>query len=139
MAWSDIKPYFRTVLDAQSLSEWEDGFAFENIPETILDGAYHFTFGEITGDTLNHDAQETLIPITIRVFKKGFRDPATGIDESVTLAQTIVTESVKTSTRITQSFLNISFDTVSILPIAETNDNAILIELNFTVRDVLTI
>ena len=139
MAWNAIKPYFRTILDAQALSEWTDGFAFENIPETILDGAYHFTFGEISGDTLNHNAQESSVPITIRVFKKGYRDPATAIDEGIVLAQTIVTESMKTTKRVAQSFLTIIFDSVSVLPIADANDNAVLLELNFTIRDVLTI
>ena len=59
-------------MDGLGYEEWQDGFNFNNIPETILDQAYHVGPAEISGGVANQLDHKFDYDLTLRVFKKGF-------------------------------------------------------------------
>lgn len=139
MSWQSIRPYFRERLDSLDLTEWRDGFNFENIPADILDNAYHVEFGEFTGTSLNQNDLESLVRVTIRVFRQGYSDPLGGIDDSIALQEEIVRECLKPTNRLTQAFKNVIFVTSQVRALDESNDNAMVTEVVFDVRVVLDV
>jgi hypothetical protein len=139
MSWTDIRPYFNQRLSAQGLAEWSDGFGFENIPDDILDGAFHVEFGEFAGEGQNQNHQVSGVTVTCRVFKKGYAGPQAAIDEAIQLAQTLVKDCVKPANRLTQSFKNVVFQSMNVQPLAESNDNSLIIVVVFRVTDVIDV
>ena len=83
MSLTSVRDYFRTRLDGLGFTEWTDGFDFEYVPETIIDGSYHLTVGSLSLITSNHTVDDINYPIAIGLYLKGFRDPASAIDESI--------------------------------------------------------
>lgn len=139
MSWTTIIPYFRTRLDAQGLREWEEPFDSTNIPSTLIDGAYHLEFGDFTGESLNQNDQETLVELTCRIFKKGYANPKTARDEAVALGEDICEDVLNPQNRLSQAFKNIRFDNMQISALSEQNDNALVIEMLFSIRSILAV
>jgi hypothetical protein len=132
MNFGDIRGYFRTKLDALNYREWEDGFNFENIPSTILDGSYHIEVGSITGGPANQVHHTFLMPITVRIFFKGYRTPGEAIDAALNEANLILDEILKPSNRLQTNGLK-DVRPVSIQPVALqlSNDNAVILTMGF--------
>lgn len=135
MSLASIRPYFRARMNALSYVEHKDGFNFENIPSTLLNRSYHIETP--TGTRLgSYDAtgraQEYTHDCVIRVFFKGFRDPASGIDLAMTAADAIVAEVIDTDNRLGTNIKNVYLENVTITPQDETNDNNVLLEITFS-------
>jgi len=142
MSLTKVKPYFKSVAEGQGFTIWPDGFNFENIPENLIDRAYHLELDNFSGEGQNQQDQEMLVPIIVRCFFKGFRDPDGAIDTAIQKAEDLITDAVKPSNRLTQyanGIKNVVFINGGAIPIAESNDNTILLELNFSVRVILQI
>ena len=92
MTLGGVRDFFRTTLNALGLKEWPDGFNIENIPATILDGAYHLDSGRITVTNMgvNGTAYECEYPVTLKVLSKGFRDSGKAIDAAIDKAQSVI-------------------------------------------------
>ena len=132
MTLGGVRGYFRTHLDAVGLSEWRDGFNFENIPANILDRAYHIEVGTTTTGPANQMHYTFQMPITVRVFLKGFRDPSQSIDDALDLANTIYAEVLDAANRLqTAGLKDIRPTSVFPQPLQLTNDNAVILELGF--------
>lgn len=129
---SDIRPYFRTAMLALGYKEWKDGFNFENIPANTIDGAFHIATpsGSRRG-AYSQETQEIEQDVEVRVFFKGFRDPALAIDKAMERYQ-LMLERILGPTRLGCSIKNIYLNTMQILPLNETNDNSVILEVTFT-------
>jgi hypothetical protein len=138
MSWTNVKPFFTSVLEAQGFSNWPDGFNIENIPANILDHAFHIFIPSIQGVKNSQWDQETSIPVEVVIFLKGYNDPSSAIDEAILSAQNIVSEVMRPSVRTQQTCIqNVIFSSVEFNPLAESNDNAVLALLNFEARVIL--
>lgn len=136
MAWADVRPFFRSHLEAQGFTEWTDGFYdIQNIPETIIDKAYHISMGTINGDRQNQTDQESTLNIEVRTIHKGFRYPAEAIDAAVEYANEIMCAVVSPQSRTTATgILNVIFNAVDIAPIDNSNDNTVVVTHAYSVR-----
>jgi len=139
MSWTTILPYFRTHLDAEGLREWDEPFDSTNIPATLLDNAYNFEFGDFSGEGLNQNDQETLVALTCRIFKKGYANPKTARDEAIQLGQDLVEVLLAPTNRLNATFKNVRFDNMNIHALSDQNDNALVIDLEFSIRSVLAV
>lgn len=141
MSFQDVRPYFRARVEAVGgLQEWTDGFNFDNIPSTILDGSYHLDSGSFSNIKQNQDCLDASGTFTVRVFLKGFRDPQDGIDRGWAKGQAIVQECLKASNRATQAGIkNVQLLTFAVEPLDVSNDNVVRTVLSFTVTIVLDI
>lgn len=138
MSWTNVKPFFSSVMEAQGFSNWPDGFNIENIPSNILDHAFHVFIPSIRGVRNAQWDQETVIPVEIVFFLKGYNDPSSAIDSAIESAQNIVSHVMRPSIRTQQTCIqNVIFNDVEFNPLAESNDNAVLAQLNFEARVIL--
>ena len=119
-------------MDALGFREWKDGFNFENIPETILDKAYHIeTPSGSRRDVYDMQTQDVEMDVTVRLIRKGYRDPASGIDTTLVNLDAILARTLASSRRIGTNIKNIAYSSHTVQPLADSNDNAVLLEINF--------
>lgn len=137
MSLTAVRSYFRTRMNGLGFSEWKDGFNFSNIPSNILDKTYHIASGTVTGRKHNQIDIEAEQTVTIRLFRKGFRDPAGGIDISISDGETIIKDCTKASNRLTGLLKNVVFDSMDVEAIDDSNDNKIVLTLNFTILTII--
>ena len=138
MSLSNVRAYFKERLTGLGYREWEDGFNFENIPETILDRSFHVFVGSVVGGPINHTHQDTESEVIVRVFFRGYRTEALAIDESISGVEEIIADICKVANR-TATLLNVIFDSADFNPLNAENDNGVFVELNFTARVILGI
>lgn len=139
MSMTACKAYFRTQANAIGLKEWRDGFSFSNIPANIIDKSYHLEFGPCVGVKLNQNDQEINVQITVRIFVKGFRDPASGIDTAVALTEDLLEQALAPATRLTQTtgIKQVTYESSNIEPPIGDNDNLIIASVQFRVLTIL--
>ncbi len=132
MSFSAVRSFFRTQMNGLKFKEWTDGFNFENIPSTTLHNAYHISSdsGQRRG-IYNASDQSFEVNVTIRVFKKGYRNPAQAIDDCMSSIDAITTDILDSGTRLGEVIKNIYLDQYQILPLANSNDNSAILELTF--------
>lgn len=130
----NIKPYFTGKMAALGFTEWEDGFADDNIPATLLDKSFHQLMTLASGTAINQESFEIRVSQQVKVFLKGFRDPAQAIAEGLVSAQSIIASSLKVKDYKAAGITGLFFDSFTVDPLAEfQNDNVIVITLNFEV------
>jgi len=138
MSLANIRTYFRSRLDGLSYAEWQDGFAFDNIPETILDRSYHIFIESVTGGPINHTHQNTESEVVVRLFFRGYRSVTEAIDDSVSGVESVVRDICKVANR-TATLLNVVFSNAEFSPLNEENDNSVFVEMRFSARVILGI
>lgn len=139
MALTDVRSYFRTRMNALSFKEWPDGFNFENIPKNIINKTFHIQSDTITPDATNMTTYDFSSPVILRLFIKGFRDPAQAIDDAIGFYEEILCEVLDPANRLGTLIQNISPGPTSILPLSDNNDNAVILEMEFTARVFLNV
>jgi hypothetical protein len=141
MAWSDARPFFKSRLDALGYTEWTDGFfSIENLPETIIDKAYHISPTSISGDRQNQTDQESTMTVEVRTFYSGFRYPVEAIDAAVEGSEEIMCSCVSPLSRtLTAGILNVVFISADVAPIDDSNDNAVIVTATYRVRVITAV
>lgn len=137
MSLTLVRPYFRTRLNALGYEEWPDGFDYEQIPETVIDESYHLTVGPISLVNTTHTVNEFSYPILLRVYLKGFRDPAAAIDDAVERGEAIICDVTKITNATQQGIKDVVFGSFEPVPKASTNDNIVLMDFSFTAKVIL--
>lgn len=133
MGLADVIPYFRERLNILGFSEWPQPFSFDNIPNNIIDNSYNIVVGSISGGPANHQAFTFEIPTTVRVLKKGFREPLKSRDKSLETADKIYGDLLAAQNRLNATGIKDVRPTNSQpVQLSETQDNIIILEMNFT-------
>lgn len=133
MSMAQIRPYFRAQLNELNYKEHRDAFNWENIPSTTLHRSYHIetpTGGRI--GQYDNEAQGIEHDCTVRLFLKGYRYPAEAVDDAMSRYQTILEKVLKSENRLGAGIKNIFLNDVAILPLNETNDNSLVLQITFT-------
>lgn len=94
MALELVRPYFRSRINALEFKEWKDGFASNNIPQTIIDRSYHLRHGTVSKRLSSSTDIVYVIPITVNAFFKGYKDVSSGIDRAMAGAEAIINDCV---------------------------------------------
>ena len=91
------------------------------------------------GGKNNQSDQEINFSQTVRIFVKGFRDPATGIDRAINLTEDYIKQCVAVSNRVTQQngIKNVVFENASFDADSASNDNLVVASLTFRVFLIL--
>lgn len=140
--FASCRSYFRTRMVALGYKEWKDGFNFENIPSTLLsrNKMFHIESPSASrSDAYDMQSQDVDQDITLRVFLKGYRDPASAIDDALSTEDTILEDILDSDNRLGATLKNVYFNNSQILPLDETNDNAVILEINLICRIVLCV
>lgn len=130
-----FKKYFQDIFTANGMKEWDDAFNKDNIPSNILNKSYFMSYGINTVD--NSVPLEDNINISIDCFFKGYRNPKEALDNAMELCNSIRLEIL--SRESIASFIEVNIltiDSVSQIsePLNSSNDNSILVNLEFNLR-----
>jgi hypothetical protein len=129
MSLTGVRSYLRARSRELDLKEWKDGFNTNNIPETILNKSFQIDMSDVTqGIRRNQSDQEVSMPCTLKVFLKGYKNPADAIDSAVLIVENLVKKCCNPTTALTQGdgIKNVSFDSARYEPISDSNDNAVV-------------
>ena len=137
-----VPEYFRNILTTQcGFTEWTDAFNIENIPSTILDESWHIDFGDtLKATTLGGNVQGVEVGIIIQLFFKSFRDTSEGRLEALVKGETVIGLVLDPTNRFTQQSdgnINYVFDAMRVRELALSNDNAVVLEIEFHADMVL--
>lgn len=134
MSFAAIRPYFNARMLAvdPDFREWEDAFNVDNIPSTMFDKAWHLEFSPSTFGQANQACLTFLVPVSLKVFLKGYRSPKDAVDKALSLAESIVKEASGPSNRLNQPLIkNVLPNLVDVRKLSETNDNSVVLEISF--------
>lgn len=136
MGLVDVRPYFRARLNSLGYKEWSDGFNFDNIPENIIDKAYHIDDFEVTFESLNQTDLELDVSVTTRLFFKGFRNVKEALDICNERLDAILVEVLKPTNRLTGTLglRNVLLSSIKKEPVDVSNDNTIRVAIVWSVQ-----
>lgn len=137
MSLTLIRPLFRSRLKALGYKEHVDGFNFDNIASTILDDSFHLSSGEITTAQANQITYDFDYPLTVRLFKRGFRKPGDALDTMDQVASTIYADVLQASVRLGDTIKDIEPNGYLVEPLAGSNDNGVILVMQFTCKLIL--
>lgn len=131
-----VRPYFRARFNTLGYTEWSDGFNYENIPENLIDKAYHIDDFEVSAESFNQTDLDLDCVVTTRVFLKGYRTPREALDIANERLDAIFREVLKPSNRLTGTLglRNVLLTSVAKEPVALSNDNTILLSIVWSVQ-----
>lgn len=136
----EARLYFRNKLNELGYKEWQDGFNFENIPLTLLNKSYHIETNRGTGTRLNQYDLEHEQTLTLRFFLKGYRNPAQAVDEAHVEIEKILKKILLCLDRVTQPRIkNISYNNYLIEKFDDSNDNSLIVTLEFTILNIMEV
>lgn len=142
MSIINARSYMRSRAKGIGLVEWKDAFDPFNIPETILDGSFWLDMGEVSsGIKRDMYDYEINFPISVRIFKKGYKTPADAIDDSVLLVENLIKAACAPATANAQGngIIGVTFDTSRIEPISASNNNSVMTTLTFNFLVILNV
>lgn len=136
MSFANVLPYFRGRMSTLDYQEWNDAFAFNNIPDTIIDMSYHLRVGTTASGPANLTVHNFLVPVEVRVFFKGFQDPSRAMDNVMSNIDLILNEVLKIENRVgrTDGIKDVRPINIAIDPVDGSNDNDIVVNLTFDVQ-----
>lgn len=135
MSVVSIKPYLSSKLSTLGYTEWTDGFGEDNIPSTIIDRSFHQRFISADGVSVNQESFEMNIIHQIKIYYKGFNNPAEAIDQSLSESQSIIASCLNFKDYTDAGLTGLFLDGFTVEPFDETlNDNLVVATLNFSVR-----
>ena len=136
MSLSQVRTYFENAMTASvpTAKKWEGKFDLENIPRNAADAAYTIVFQDLDSQELNDLRTDDLFDVNIQMFFKGKRDSDSVEDTAYDTAHTFRLEAIKT----TRAMIGTNIKNVRLNSIAreelDSNDNSIVLNLNFSVR-----
>lgn len=133
---SQVLPYFRAVMKALGHTEWKDPLNDENIPDTIINRAYHLRLGDASSIKQNQTAIEVNQPIQVRLFVKGYKASNETRDRAVEFMDAIVQRSLNEARRNASTYTgikNVSLVNSLVDELAQSNDNTMRVTVNFNV------
>lgn len=133
MNFGIARKYFTDRAKDLKYKKHYDGFATDNIPSTKFDKAFHveaFTFNTGTRDQYQI---EFLVPVTVRLFFKGYRDVDETIEVATIAGENYIAAALASENRLAQQVLkNVLFDSMVVEPYASSNDNSVVCRMEFT-------
>lgn len=133
MSLVTIKNFFKSEMVSLGFTEHKDGFAFNNIPRSNIDRAFHVELNNVTQDAIVYPSVQLSVPVTVRVFKRGYLDAVAALDTSHGYGDTIVSHFLEASVAQTHPIKGLSLASMVFSPQNVENDNSVLTEIVFDV------
>ncbi|MBL0233173.1 MAG: hypothetical protein IPQ08_05870 [Chitinophagaceae bacterium] len=140
MSLQAVRPYITSRLESLGYTEHIDPFNDENIPANLLDNGFHQLMLQINGADKNQAAQGLDVPVQVKCFFKGFRDPNEALTQSIINAEAIIADVTLLNNYSSYSppITSVLLDSVSFEPYSnESNDN--IVQAVFVFRFVVYI
>ncbi len=136
MSLSIVRSYFRARLNSLGYKEWDDGFNVDNIPENIINYAYHIDNFAGTVNSMNQTDLDIDVNVTTRIFFKGYRTVKDALDTVDQKLEDIFVEVLKPTNRLTGTagLRDVQLVEYTKEPITFSNDNTIVATLIWRVQ-----
>lgn len=120
-------------MEALGFTEHTDGFNTNNVGDSVIDDTFHISTGTVSFLDSNLTTHDVDYAVTITVFKctdeRETSDDLDAIDQTIT---DIMNEILRPSNRVGQATIkNITPVSAQPLPLDDTNDDIIRLELSF--------
>ena len=132
MSFSSVLPYVRSRLEALGYDEHPDAFNPDNVPSTDFDTTYHVELLPSIPQRRDHTSEQINVPFRIRIYYKLLRSTNEGRDEVVAIADTVYDEVIAAQNRLGEAVKSVEFDFWNIEQLADSNDNAVKLVMEFT-------
>jgi hypothetical protein len=136
MGLTDVRTLFRDQLEGLGYEEHPEPFQPNQIAETLVDRSFHLETGSIISGPANQTVHSFEFPITVRVYSKGYENLLEAYDELHQTADDILANILNQNVRLVQSpnIKDIVPESVEIEPMAESNDDILVLVLAFTAK-----
>ena len=134
MSFAAVRGYFRSRMNGLGHKEHTDAFNWQNIPEKIQNRAYHIETSTGFGNGQNQTVIDANQDVTVRLFILGYRDTGSRIDAAIAFADEAICDIVNPINANGTLIKTAKFVSMNVLPRSESNDNTIIVEINFTAR-----
>jgi len=124
--------YARDRMDGLGYDEHPDALNFENIPSTDFDTTYHVELLPFVRQDEDLTSVTIGCPMVVRVFQKLLRETNEHRDEVVVIADTIADDFIAAQNRLGTDIKTVQFDRMNIEQLADSNDNAVILVMEFT-------
>ncbi|MCA9313680.1 hypothetical protein KDA08_05220 [Candidatus Saccharibacteria bacterium] len=136
MSLANIYPYFRARLKSLGYTEWQDAFNRDNIPASIINKSFHILTPSILGSSINQNHQNTSTTVSIQFVIKGYRYPSEAKEKAMLETERIIKDVCKIVNR-TSVLLNVIFEGSTMDALNTSDDNIVLVDMEFTAVVVL--
>ena len=85
----------------------------------------------ISAEPANQATHQFTYPLELRVFVEGFRDPKQAIDDAIVASETILSSFLTESIRLGTDIRDVVPVSVNLEPLDASNDNSVILFLNF--------
>ncbi len=134
MSLTAVRTLFRERLEGLGFTEHDQPFQPFQIGETIVDDSFHMETGTVISSAANQTVHSFEFPIIIRIYKKGYINVLQAYDEIHQTADEILADLLNQTVRIGDPVKDIVPQSINILPMDDSNDNILVLELSFTAR-----
>lgn len=133
MSLTTIRPYLRDRFNALAYSEWQDAFAFDNIPESIIDSSYHIGPNVISNNEVTNNTIQLDVDVTTVLMFLGYRYPAEALDKANERLDAIYKEVMGPVNRLgtDNGLRNILLIDTKQDPLNFENDNGVLVTIRW--------
>jgi hypothetical protein len=138
MSLTAVRPYFKTQLGTLGYKEHKDAFNVENVPSQALAKTYQLNIGSPRQVMVDQQSINIQTPVTLTMYGKAAKDTTISTDAAFEMVEEVVTLLMRPTNRLTQTFKNLLLLSVEVVPIDESNDNAIEVRMNFEVHTILS-
>lgn len=132
MSINQVRPYFRTKLEALGFEEHRDAFNFKNIPGDLLDTRFHLETNSISSGVADQRVHTVEVELTVRIFRRGFNDTVTKHEELIADIESVLTQVLNVSDRTSGNLFDVIPGATSIEPFGDSNDNWQIAVIPFT-------
>lgn len=136
----------RTFLEARLLeidsnfTEFDQAFNSNEVGNNDFDKRYHIFYGNITTTAANHNITNDEVRATVTLFFSGSRSATEALDDAMDIANEYRIECLKRANYSNLTFIkNVVCSSINAEPIADSNDNAIKIILEFNIMVIFGI
>ncbi len=135
MSISSVRSYFKSRItdEISSAVEHTDAFNIENISLTGRDKIYHIIYQNNSNLETHGDRIADNVSVTINMVFKGYRDTQSTFDSTSDTVHNIKRRASKIS-NYTSNIKRVVCDSISINPSDDSNDNVLLVTMEFSVR-----
>lgn len=124
--------YIEAVALQHGLTRWEDPNT-ENIPVTKLNNVFHINVGTFNGDSKTNHTQPFTVDITLKFWKRGYRNPEESRRAAMDTAEKIAVTALKFNNYVGNDVKNVILNSITPQPMRADNDNITSVEMVFTV------
>lgn len=131
MSLTSVRPFFRKILEEMEFNEHMDAFNVENIASSNIDRGFHLMSGPVTPTKQSQYLVEMQAETTIRLFFKGYTDPAATLDDALAAEEALIKKALDVKCNAIDDIKLTTLITSNREQLADSNDNIIVSVLTF--------